>query len=100
MNEGLLRTLYWKEELSSIKIGHKLGVSPRTVLRWMAKFKIPRRSQSEALRGEKSPLYGKHLSKETRKKLSEAQKGEQNNASPNLELFSCNNNRIQAINNK
>lgn len=79
MDEEFLKNLYWNEKLSSIKIGHKLGVAPRTVLHWMVKFKIPRRSLSEALKGEKSPMYGKHLSKETRKKLSEAQKGEKNN---------------------
>lgn len=33
-----------------------------------------RRKISESLRGEKSPLYGKHLSEETKRKISEAAK--------------------------
>ena len=34
-----------------------------------------RRRMSEAKKGEKHPLYGKHHSLETRKKMSEANKG-------------------------
>ena len=36
-----------------------------------------RRKMSEALKGEKHPFYGKHHSEETRKKMREAQKGRQ-----------------------
>jgi len=35
-----------------------------------------KRKMSEAQKGEKHPLYGKHHTAETRKKISEAQKGE------------------------
>ena len=34
-----------------------------------------RRKKSEAMKGEKHPLYGKHHSEETRKKMAEAHKG-------------------------
>lgn len=33
---------------------------------------------SEAKKGEKHPLFGKHLSEETKRKMSEAQRGEKN----------------------
>lgn len=46
MNEEFLKNLYWKEELSTAKIGRKLGISQTTVYYWMKKLKIPRRQLS------------------------------------------------------
>ncbi len=37
---------------------------------------------SEVKKGEKHPLYGKHLSLETRKRMSEANKGKHNKGKP------------------
>jgi group I intron endonuclease len=34
--------------------------------------------KSEVMKGEKNPMYGKHLSEETRRKMSEVRKGEKN----------------------
>ena len=52
-NPDVLRELYWKEGLSSLKIAEILGVNSRTVRNWLKRFDIPRRSLSEA--GTKYP---------------------------------------------
>lgn len=41
-------------------------------------FKESKRKISEALKGENNPMYGKTLSEEARKKMSESRKGENN----------------------
>jgi transposase len=56
---------------SASKIGQEIGCQQETVSNYLHKYGIPIRSQSEEISGERHPLYGKHHSEETRKKLSE-----------------------------
>ena len=42
-DESLLYELYWKQELSTVKIADKLGCTQQTVSKWMQRFVIPRR---------------------------------------------------------
>ncbi|MCD2203828.1 hypothetical protein LPA46_10775 [Halobacterium sp. KA-6] len=47
-DESLLHELYWKQELSTVKIADELGCTQQTVSKWMQKFDIPRRDPREA----------------------------------------------------
>lgn len=69
MDKEFLKNLYWKEELSTPKIGYKLGINQTTVLYWMKKFNIPRRSLSEGQTGTKNWNYGKSLPEEQKNKI-------------------------------
>lgn len=70
---------YWEEELSCIKIAKIYGFSKLTIWRQLKKFKINRRSQSEALKIPSTReimiknlgtgTLGKHLSEETKEKI-------------------------------
>ncbi len=42
----MLVRLYWNEELSSIQIARRFGLTLPTVLRLMASYRIPRRKAS------------------------------------------------------
>jgi len=46
----VLRDFYWNQELSTSKIALRCGCVPSTILKWMTKLGIPRRSLSEAQR--------------------------------------------------
>lgn len=50
-NKEWLKIQYWFLRKSAIKIGKECDVSERCIRKWMEKFKIPRRSHSEAMRG-------------------------------------------------
>jgi len=84
---------YWGAKLPSIKIAKLCKTSHTTILNWLKKFNIRRRTisetrigkhhskgtkqkMSEAKKGEKGYNWGKHLSEKTKQKLSEARKGE------------------------
>jgi len=54
-----LSDLYWKREFSTPQIANLLGRSRGYVWKLMAKYKIPRRSISEACKGQPSPKRGK-----------------------------------------
>lgn len=71
----LLKKKYLVEKLSTVEIAKNLGCSISNVFHWMKKFDIKRRTKGEAQKGKKNPMYGKILSEETRKKLSERRKG-------------------------
>lgn len=43
--ETLLRRFYGEQGLSQAEVASKLGVGTRTVIRWMAQFKIPTRDR-------------------------------------------------------
>lgn len=78
--EDTLRTLYWEEELSEKKIADRLDVSDQTIHRWMVRLGIPRRSLSEAHKGQipwNKGIKTTPLSKEHRRKISEAMMGKQ-----------------------
>ncbi len=44
-SKELLNRLYWDEKKSICQIGNELGFSDSNVLRWMKKFRIPRRTR-------------------------------------------------------
>lgn len=67
---GYLFCMYELLELSTLKIGKECNVGFETIRRWLIKFDIKRRTKSENLAGEKHPMYGKHLSDETKRKIS------------------------------
>lgn len=89
---------YSVEKLSIPKIANLVGCGKTTVFRYLKKYSILIRTQSEAMKGKKrNPLskkwkrkiseaqqgeknhnYGKHPSKKTRKKMSKATKGKNN----------------------
>ena len=66
---------YWVEELTTPQIAKIVGCDFSAVLRALRKLGIPRRTMSEAQRGEKNHNYGKHLSEETKAKIAEKNKG-------------------------
>lgn len=76
INKEELERLYWGEKLSQRQIAKELNCSDYTVWFWMKKYNIPRRTNSETHKGEKNHNFGKHHSKETKRKLRDAVKGE------------------------
>lgn len=74
-NKEWLEKHYIEKRLSTLKIERICRVSETTIRKWLMKFNIPIRSQSEAIRGKNNPMYGKHHSKEVREKISESHKG-------------------------
>ena len=50
-NESWLREKYWSENLSTRQIGELVGKDKTTILEWMEKYGIPRRTISEATSG-------------------------------------------------
>jgi len=65
----IIKQLYVEEGLSSYEVAQELGVSSRTILRYLKRFGVLIRSRSEALK-----LKGPR-SEETRRKISEAHTG-------------------------
>lgn len=77
ISEDLLMELYWNNELTLSEIGQELGgYGGGTVLHWMKKFGVPRRSRSDAISGKRNHNYGKPRSKETRRKIGESNRGD------------------------
>ena len=66
---------YWIEKLSSEEIAKIVGCNSSAVLRALRRLDIPRRTNSEAKKGKLHPLWGKHRTEETKKKMSNAHKG-------------------------
>lgn len=66
---------YWVEELSSEEIAKIVGCNSSAVLRALGRLGILRRTNSEAKKGKLHPLWGKHRTEETKKKMSDAHKG-------------------------
>jgi len=58
-HKGWLEQKYWAEELSLAEIATLQGVSDVTILKWMRRHRIPRRTLSEARQGAKNPQWGK-----------------------------------------
>ncbi len=46
-------------ELSTYKIAEECGAVHSTILKWLKKFNIKRRTRSEAIKGKKNPMYGR-----------------------------------------
>jgi len=109
IGKNKLRKLYWNEKVSSPEIGKRIGVSGASVLRWMKRFGIPKRSPSEVGRliehtwGENisKAKMGHSVSEETRKKLREArmkQKMPSCYTKPELKLIEiCERNKIPLV---
>jgi hypothetical protein len=74
-NEDWLRDQYLVQIKSASKIASEIGCQQETVSRYLHKYNIPLRTQSEEIGGERHPLYGTHHSEETRKKISESVSG-------------------------
>lgn len=72
MKEEDLKTWYLEEKLSLRQVATRAGVSSGTVRYYMQKYRIPRRSKSEALAGESNPMYGKAHTSTARSKISKS----------------------------
>ena len=70
-NYDWLYDQYINQFKSATTIGKELGCQQETVSNFLHKFEITIRTQTEAISGEHHPLFGKHHSEETRKKISE-----------------------------
>jgi len=76
ISEEILNELYIKQRKSGLIIAKLLSIPYGTIYYRLKKYGIPVRSRSEAGKGSHiSPMKGKHFSKETRKKMSNAHKG-------------------------
>ncbi len=63
------------EDLSNLKEVHKKAHKEEKIRARERTYYETRKKMYEAKKGEKHPLYGKHHSEETRKKISESHKG-------------------------
>lgn len=70
-----LEQLYIEQEKSTHEIGAILKADSKTIWYWLKKHGIQIRSRSESLKGDKSYMYGKHHTKEHKKRVSEKLKG-------------------------
>ncbi len=74
-NKDWLYEQYIIQKKSATKIAKEIGCQQETVSRYLHKFEIPIRTQSEEIGGERHPLFGKHFSEESKKKISLANTG-------------------------
>ena len=65
---------YWNQDKSQREIGKECGVDHKTILRWMRKFNITARTNSESNKGRKR----KPFTKETKKNMSKSKLGDKN----------------------
>jgi len=75
LSPEIITRLYWAEGLSQYQIGIRLNIPQQAVAFYMKRFGIPARSFSGARRGKHHHFYGKKLSAEHRRKISEGRKG-------------------------
>lgn len=93
ISEKELEDLYINQKLTTTEIGKLCGRGREAIRQRLIKFRIERRDpkechygykptketlikQSEGLRGEKHPLWGKHHSKTTREKMKQSHLGQ------------------------
>ncbi len=69
--QDYLRQKYLVEQLSLREVAADAGVAPGTVRYYMRKYRIPRRTQSEALSGDKNPMHGKAHTEDAKKRIVE-----------------------------
>jgi hypothetical protein len=74
-NKDWLYDQYIVQKKSATKIAKEIGCQQETVSRYLHKFEIPIRTQSEEIGGERHPLFGKHFSEESKRKMSIANTG-------------------------
>ena len=84
LTKQFLYQKYIVEKLSTYQIAKIIDCGIATIWKYLKKYNIPTRTISESHKGALNPMYGKHLSEETRRKMSEAKKGEN---SPNYGKF-------------
>lgn len=70
-NEEWLRDQYLVQMKSATKISEELSCQQETVSKYLHKYNIKIRTQSEEISGERHPLYGKHHTEKTKQILSE-----------------------------
>ena len=77
INKSILRKKYWTEKLSTEVIAKQFNTYGAKIRRLMIKYKIPRRTGSEAHSGKLNSMFGKKRfhSSTTRKKMSDSLKG-------------------------
>lgn len=75
LDKNELKKLYFKDWMSSEKIGKLLGMSGSTMRWWLRRYKIRRRKHSEWVKGERHPFYGKHHTFGAKRKISLANNG-------------------------
>jgi len=74
-NKEWIHQKYWNEGLCTRKIAILCNTNQRTILNWMIRFGINRRTNSETKMGKGHPCWGKRLSNKTKIKISKANKG-------------------------
>lgn len=74
-NKEWLYDQYIIQKKSASQIAHEIECQQETVSRYLHKFDIPLRTQSEEIGGERHPMYGKHFSEESKLKMSIANTG-------------------------
>ena len=83
IDEETLRTLYIEQELTMSEIAKLYDISVGTIFNLVKKYGFKRekytersrQKSSEAMKGRTSPRKGTHLTRETRKKISDSHKG-------------------------
>ena len=70
-----LEEKYLREKLTLFEVAKIIGCSGTTVFRALKRCNIPRRSKRETTKGEKNPMFGKHHTEEAKKKISGARTG-------------------------
>lgn len=74
-NKEWLYSQYIVQKKSATKIAKEIGCQQETVSRYLHKFEIPIRTQSEEIGGDRHPMFGKHVSDDSKKKMSIANTG-------------------------
>ena len=74
-NKNWLYDQYIVQKKSATKIAQEIGCQQETVSRYLHKFEIPIRTQSEEIGGDRHPMFGKHFSDDSKKKMSVANTG-------------------------
>jgi hypothetical protein len=74
-NKDWLYDQYIVQKKSATKIAKEIGCQQETVSRYLHKFEIPIRTQSEEIGGDRHPMFGKHFSDDSKKKMSIANTG-------------------------
>jgi hypothetical protein len=78
LDEEWLKDQYLVQMKSASQIGRELNCQQETVSKYLHKYNIKIRTQSEEISGERHPLYGTHCSDKTKEQMSKSLSGENN----------------------